>query len=53
MAIYNRADMPRPRPSEASQERRDVLGINGPPFLSLGFQVESSKPPATLVYILK
>ena len=48
--VYAATTMPRLQQGQAAAEKREVLGINGPPVLPLGYQVETSKGPAAFVY---
>ena len=47
--IY-KCNLPRLQPGAAAAETREVIGINGPPCLSLGMQVETSEGPAGFWY---
>ena len=42
--------MPRLQDGEAAAETREIIGIDGPPCLSLGMQVETSPSPAGFWY---
>ena len=48
--IYRCERMPRLQVGEAVPETREIIGIDGPPCMSMGMQVETSSSPAGFWY---